>query len=1066
MWFRKKVDFDPSENLSTIQLGERILELNSSSGRKTPLNKDWWYSKVMDWSMKSTEFKTKMFRFVDVFPYLNSGEDLLKHVDEYFQNEEGKLPSLFHFGSAVGQVAPGFVSKSVEKNIKDMARLFITGDSPEDALKKLNESRKNRVGFTVDLLGEITLSEKEAEDYKKRYLELIKRLSEESKNWQEDPLVDRNHLGPIPKVNVSVKMSSLYSKIKVEAWDETKKVLVERLTLIFRKAKELGVFINIDMEHYHYKDLTLEVFKDLILSEEFKDYPHWGIVIQAYLKDSYKDCERLVHLAQKRGVGFTIRLVKGAYWDYEVIHAKQNHWPMPVYTTKENSDYNFEKCAKLLLTHYKDLSVALGSHNLRSLCESLVYAKNQGVPKEAFEIQMLYGMADHFKKSFIDLGYRVREYATIGDLIPGMAYLVRRLLENSSNQSFLQNKLKKKDSVKNLLNPPKFNMEVNMEAEANIGVSGASDVSGTSDLSGASVLDGSSGASSASINNGKTHNFKNLKNLKNFKNSPQLDFTLLNHRVCFKRALEEWQQHFLTPKTVNSVIDGQEKTSLNKIKRYNPSKSKQLMYEIQSPSKDEVGVAIESAFEAQKAWSKTDVETRTQILEKIADLIEEDRYRLASLQTIEVGKPWGEADGDITEAVDFCRFYAKDMRRLGVPQKVGHAPGEESLYHYKARGVVAVITPWNFPLAILCGMTVSALVTGNSVLLKPAEQSSFTAQEFYKILIKAGVSQKVCQFLPGHGETVGRQIVKSPKTSVISFTGSKAVGLEIIRSASELQEGQRHVKKAIVEMGGKNPLIIDSDADLDQAVTGVLYSAFAFSGQKCSALSRALVLEPIYDRFCERLKEAVKSMTVGPSFDPKVDLGPVVDEESFKRIQSVIEENKKLYSFTTAEFKGNTHGTNDTKEYGKLKKEGGGTNDTHGAHDAHGFFIPPHVFFEVDPWSPLATQEIFGPVLSVIKVKSLDQALKIANDSDYALTAGIYSRLPSHINRVRKELECGNLYINRSITGAIVERHPFGGYKLSGLGSKTGGPDYLKAFMEPRVMTENLVRQGFSPDLL
>ena len=991
MWFRKKVELlEPSKNLSTIELGEKVLKLNSTSS-KTLLNKDWWYSKVMDWSMKNTEFKTKMFRFVDVFPYLNSGEDLLKHVDEYFQNEEGELPSLFHFGSTVGQIAPGFVSKSVEKNIKDMARLFITGDSPEDALKKLSESRKNKVGFTVDLLGELTLSEKEAKDYKERYFELIERLSEEAKGWKEDPLIDKNHLGPIPKVNVSVKMSSLYSKIKVEAWDETKKALVERLSPIFRRAQKLGLFINIDMEHYHHKDLTLEVFEELVLSEEFKDYPHWGIVTQAYLKDSYKDCERLIHLAKKRGVGFTVRLVKGAYWDYEVIQAKQNNWPIPVYTTKENSDYNFEKCAKLLLTHYKDLSVALGSHNLRSICESLVFAKNQHVPKDSFEIQMLYGMADHFKKSFTDLGYRVREYATIGELIPGMAYLVRRLLENSSNQSFLQNKLKKTESTKNLLAPPKFNTQAHLKDE--------------------------------------THEFEN---------APLLDFTLLDQRTAFKKALDQWQIEFETAKSITPIIDGQEKTSPDKIKRFNPSKNNHLLYEIHSPSKKTVDTAIESACKAQKNWSKTDVETRAQIIEKVADFIKEDRYRLASLQTLEVGKPWTEADGDITEAIDFCRFYAKDMRRLGSPKRVGHAPGEESLYHYKARGLVAVIAPWNFPLAILCGMTVSALVTGNSVLVKPAEQSSFSAYEFYKILIKAGIPAQVCQFLPGHGESVGRQIVNSPKTSVISFTGSKAVGLEIIKSASELKENQRHVKKAIVEMGGKNPLIIDADADLDQAVTGVLYSAFAFSGQKCSALSRALVLEPIYDRFCERLKEAVKSMIVGESFDPKVDLGPVVDESSFNRIKNIIEENKKLYSFIAPDFE-------DKNE---------------------GFFISPHVFFEVDPWSPLATQEIFGPVLSIIKVRSLDQALEIANDSDYALTGGIYSRLPSHIDRVRKELECGNLYINRTITGAMVERHPFGGYKLSGLGSKTGDPDYLKSFMEPRVMTENLVRQGFSPDLL
>ncbi len=991
MWFRKKVEIDTSKNLNTFELGEKVLELNSGGSGKSILNKDWWYSKVMDWSMKSTEFKTKMFRFVDVFPYLNSGEDLLNHVDEYFQNDKGELPSLFHFGSTVGQLAPNFVSKSVEKNIKDMARLFITGDSPEDALKKLEESRKKDVGFTVDLLGELTLSEKEAEDYKKRYIELLERLSSESKKWDKKPLIDTNHLGEIPKVNLSVKMSSLYSKIKIEAWEETKKTLVERLTPIFKRGMELNAFINIDMEHYHYKDLTLEVFEELILKEEFKDYPHWGLVIQAYLKDSYKDCEKLIHLAQKRATPFTVRLVKGAYWDFEVIEAGQKNWPIPVYTTKENSDYNFEKCAKLLLTHYKDLSVALGSHNLRSLCESIVYAKNNNIPKESFEIQMLYGMADNFKKSFTDLGYRVREYATIGDLVPGMAYLVRRLLENSSNQSFLQNKLK--DNIKNILAAPKFNTESNSK-----------------------------------------------KQNSTFVNSSMLDFTLKNNRIQFESALNEWKEFFKTPQKVLPIIDGHEVTSSEKIKRFNPNNSDQVLYEISSSSSDDVERALTSASDAHSAWSKKSIEDRASIIEKAAELIEGDRFKLSALQSIEVGKPWAEADGDITEAIDFCRFYAKEMRSLKKPKKIGNAPGEESFYHYRSKGVVTVIAPWNFPLAILCGMTVSALVTGNTVIMKPAEQSSFTALELFKILLEAGVPNQSCQFIPGIGETVGRQLTKSKKTSIISFTGSKDVGLEIIKSAAVVEEGQSHVKKAIVEMGGKNPLIIDSDADLDQAVSGVLYSAFAFSGQKCSALSRVLVLENIYDRFCDRLKEAVKGLHVGEATSPKVDLGPVVDKDSFERINKIIKTNKELYECVQPNVTG-------------LEKD-------------KGYFVAPHVFFDVDPYSPLATQEIFGPVLSVIKIQNLDQAIKIANDSQYALTAGIYSRLPSHIQRIREELECGNLYINRSITGAMVDRHPFGGYKLSGLGSKTGGPDYLKAFMEPRVITENLVRQGFSPDIL
>ncbi|MGH1468700.1 MAG: proline dehydrogenase family protein [Bdellovibrionales bacterium] len=994
MWFKSKTAPKGTNHTDVLEFGMAVFKnsQNQSSG-KSILNKEWWYSKVMDWSMKSTDFKTRMFRFVDVFPYLNSGDDILNHVKEYFEDENGKMPSIFQAGTSVGQLAPGLVSKSVGKNIKDMARLFITGETPEEAIKKLNENRKKNWAFTADLLGEATLSEPEANDYKERYLDLIKKVHAESQNWEHNSLLDENHLGKIPQVNVSVKLSSLYSQIKIAAWEETKATLVDRLKPIFRTAQELGVFINVDMEHYEYKNLTLEVFKEILMLDEFKNYPHWGIVIQAYLRDSHADCEDLVAFAKERGAPFTIRLVKGAYWDFEVIHAKQNDWPVPVYTNKENSDFNFEKCAKTLLTNYEYLFTALGSHNIRSLSETITFAKKNNVPEKSFEIQMLYGMADNFKNSFVDMGYRVREYATIGDLVPGMAYLVRRLLENSSNQSFLQSKLKKDTDPKTILASPEFHAD-----EALL--------------------------------------FKEKDD--SFINAPLSDFTIDTNRKEYDKALATWESTFKEgPLTVNAFINGQKGTGTDSINRVNPSNQTQNLYSIIEATDTEVDQALNSAFKYQKAWSNRPVSERADLIDKVADLIEKNRFELASLQSIEVGKPWKEADGDISEAVDFCRYYAKDMKKLGKPFRIGSAPGEESLYHYKARGVIAVIAPWNFPLAIITGMTASALVTGNTVLMKPAEQSSLTALKLYEIIMAAGVPKEACQFLPGLGERVGAKIVESPKTSVISFTGSKTVGLHIINKASQTLDGQHHVKKCIVEMGGKNALIIDSDADLDEAVQAVIYSAFAFSGQKCSALSRVVVLEGIYERFIGRLKAAVESLHTGDSTNPKYYLGPVVDEESYKRILNLIKTQKETYSFAKAQ---------DCSD--------------------EGYFIEPHVFFDVDPNSSLAQEEIFGPVLSVIKAKDFDTAISIVNDTKYALTAGIFSRMPSHIQRAREEIECGNLYINRNITGAMVDRHPFGGYRLSGLGSKTGGPDYLKNFLEPRVMTENLVRQGFSPDLL
>jgi RHH-type proline utilization regulon transcriptional repressor/proline dehydrogenase/delta 1-pyrroline-5-carboxylate dehydrogenase len=403
-------------------------------------------------------------------------------------------------------------------------------------------------------------------------------------------------------------------------------------------------------------------------------------------------------------------------------------------------------------------------------------------------------------------------------------------------------------------------------------------------------------------------------------------------------------------------------------------------------------------------------------------------------QVLEVCKPWDQADGDVAEAIDFCRYYARDMRKLSMPQKVGKVPGEDSIYHYQSRGVTLVIAPWNFPLAILCGMATAALVTGNTLIMKPAEQSSIVAAGLMNLLKEVGFPAGVVNFLPGFGEEVGEYLVNHKDISTIAFTGSKNVGLHILQKAAVVHIGQQHVKRCIIEMGGKNAVIIDNDADLDEAVDGVTYSAFGFAGQKCSACSRVIVLDEVYDKFVDRLVETTKGLVIAAADEGKSYYGPVVDKEAHERILSVIEKAKQNHKIL---FQGQA--------------------------PTSGYFIPPTIFEVTDASSELTQEEVFGPVLAVIKAKDMDHALEIANGTAYALTGGLFSRSPANIAKVRDDFECGNLYINRGITGALVDRHPFGGFKMSGVGSKTGGPDYLKQFMEPRAISENTMRRGFAP---
>lgn len=971
--------------------GEEIFKRMEGQSKISLFSKDFWYGSIMDWSMKNEHFKTQMFRFVDVLPSINSGAEVARHLKEYFAESGDELPSVFNVGVGLGSLAPSLMAGAIRKNVTQMAKLFITGENADEALPVLKKGRKNKICFTVDILGEATLSEKEALDYQSRYLQLIDWLAKDAAKWEEIPQIDRDHEGAIPKVNVSVKLSALYSQINDKAWDHTKAILKERIRPILRAAMERNVFINLDMEHYAVKHLTLETYKELLLEPEFKSYKHFGCVIQAYLRDSLADIKDLVKFAQTRGTPLTVRLVKGAYWDYETVDAEQRRWSIPVYTIKQESDANYELCAEYLLSNFKYIRAAFASHNVRSVAAAIIAAEKLGVPKEGFEIQMLYGMADPIKKSLVEMGYRVREYAPVGELIPGMAYLVRRLLENTSNESWLKAKFAEGQSSDHLLRDPKQNLQ-------------------------------------------KTTG--ELKVEDRFYNEPLKDFAIPENRNAIIKALNDEKKNF--GKTYPLHINGKDIKSGKTLPRVNPSHKTDVVGHISLASIADADAALNAAKDAYKTWRKVDPKKRADLIDKAADLMVRDRFKLIAQQVLEVGKPWAEADGDVAEAIDFCRYYARDMRKLASPLKVGNVPGESSKYEYLPRGVNLVIAPWNFPFAILCGMAAAAAVTGNTVIMKPAEQSSVVAHGLMEIFKEAGIPNGVINFLPGLGEEVGDYLVKHPDITTIAFTGSKAVGLHIHREASTHRPGQQHVKRCIIEMGGKNAVIIDSDADLDEAVDGVLYSAFGFAGQKCSAASRVIVLDEVYEKFESRLLEATKSIHLATAENPDAYLGPVVDEEAYQRILNTIE---------------------DAKKSNKLLYQG----DVPAEIKDKGYFVPPTIFTQVDAKSKLAQEEIFGPVLALIKAKDLDHALEIANGTEYALTGGLFSRSPANIEKVRAEFEVGNLYINRGITGAMVDRHPFGGFKMSGIGSKTGGPDYLKQFMEPRAVTENLLRRGFAP---
>ena len=986
---------DRSYETQTKEIAQNLIQSTRNKSNIFDRMRDGmrWDDKVLDWAMSNPGLRVQMFRLIDTIPALQSKTEIARHLQQYMSAEEVELPDalkgILNFSepdSFPAQTAAATITKAVET----LAYKYIAGENINQVIKTIDRLRKDGMTYTIDLLGEAVITETEAESYLQRYLELIEQLSQKAQSWKRKEGIDLADGEEIPQVQVSVKLTAFYSQFDPLNPEGSKEKVGQRIRILLRKAQELGTAIHFDMEQYRYKDLTLEILKELLTEEEFRSRTDLGITLQAYLRDSYEDLKDLIEWAKERGNPLTVRLVKGAYWDRETIKSEQNHWSQPVYNDKAATDINFEKMTQLLLENHEYLYAAIGSHNVRSQALACAIAEELKIPSRRFEMQVLYGMGDKLAQALVKRGHRVRVYCPYGELLPGMAYLIRRLLENTANSSFIRQNQEEKP-IEELIAPPQ------------------------TDSKGEQPFAPTDNA----VINGK------------YIPAADTDYADTETRIKAEQALARVKENL--GKTYLPYINGEYVETTNYLDSLNPSRTSELIGKVGQIDIEQAEKAMVAAKAAFPAWKNTPAQERAAILNKAADLMESQRHELNAWICLEVGKIIPQADAEVTEAIDFCRYYASEMVKLDAGYNYDVA-GENNRYFYQPKGIAVVISPWNFPFAIATGMTVAALVTGNCTLLKPAATSSVIAAKITEILIAAGIPKGVFQFVPGKGSEVGNYLVQHKDTHVIAFTGSREVGCNIYAQAAKLQSGQKHLKRVIAEMGGKNAIIVDESADLDQAVAGVVQSAFGYTGQKCSACSRVIVAAPIYNTFLNRLVEATKSLNVGATDDPGIQVGPVIDASAKEKISQYIEKGKQESQLALEM---------------SVPEEG--------------YYVPLTIFSEVAADATIAQEEIFGPVLAVIKAHNFDEALKIANSTDYALTGGLYSRTPSRIERAYKDFEVGNLYINRTITGAIVNRQPFGGFKLSGVGSKAGGPDYLLQFLDPRVVTENIQRQGFAP---
>lgn len=932
-----------------------------------------WIDRLLVQLLADDQFRLQGLRFVDTVPVLTDDAQLVNHFREYFSVLEGsRLPPLLAWGirRSTSPALPTMLAPVIRTAVRRVAQRFIAAEDADGILGCVAKLHGRGIRASLDMLGEATVSEAEALGYQQAYLDLIARASEVSKASDRDT-----------DLNLSIKVSSLYSQISAVDSEGSIIQLAERLRPICHAAMTAGLTLTLDMEQYDYKAIILQLFKRLAMEESLRQWKGMGIAIQAYLRDADSDLDELLAWVELRGTPIMVRLVRGAYWDMETVVARQQGWPVPVWPTKGETDACYER-SLVRLFESPLIRPAVATHNLRSIACAISLAEKTGRGRDEYEFQMLHGMSGALEPLITDRELTLRLYLPFGELLQGIAYLVRRLLENSSDQSILP--LMPKLDITRILQPP------------------------------------------------QTGDAEESTTLKGFTNQPLHRFTQFSEREDFVSALEAVESEL--GKTYPLMLAGHIALEEHVIDSTNPADTTQLVGRVVSAGADDAEMAIRQAQSACSDWRARCFSERADYLDRIAGALAGQRDRFAAWEVKEAGKGWTEADADVAEAIDFLHYYAERARALDRGQN-SSLPGEENWLTYQPMGVGVVLPPWNFPLAIPVGMLSAAIACGNCVILKPASQTPVVAWHFCRLLQQIGLPEGVVTCLPGSGAEIGEALVRDPRTHFVAFTGSREVGLHLHHLMSQSIEGQRHIKRLIAEMGGKNAIIIDTDADLDDAVTGVIDSAFGYQGQKCSACSRVICLDSIHDRFVYRLTEATRSLSVGDPAEPRNRIGPMISAEAKQRIQQRIEE---------ARITAHPHYIGASKSN-------------------HAHYLAPVIFTDVEEESPLAQEEIFGPVLAVMRATDFEDALRIANSTAYALTGGVYSRLPSHLVQAKREFAVGNLYINRKITRAMVHRQPFGGFKLSGMGFKAGGPDYLLQFLQARNVTENTLRRGFAP---
>jgi RHH-type transcriptional regulator, proline utilization regulon repressor / proline dehydrogenase / delta 1-pyrroline-5-carboxylate dehydrogenase len=881
------------------------------------------------------------------------------------------------------------VRKSVDKAMRIMSKQFVTGRTIQEAVSRAKKKEALGYRYSYDMLGEAALTALDAERYFKAYTQAIEIIGQSAPT----------NTTVYQKPGISIKLSALHPRYQEAQYSRVLAELTPKVLSLSQLACQFDISLTIDAEESERLDVSLDVIERVFTHPSLSGWNGFGIAVQSYQKRGFYVLDWLAALARVQNRRITVRLIKGAYWDSEIKKAQmQGLSDYPVFTRKVFTDVSFQACVKKLLTMTDAIYPQFATHNAYSVAMIL---KLVGDYRD-FEFQCLHGMGNELYEQVVpatQFGIPCRIYAPVGsheDLLP---YLVRRLLENGANSSFVNRIVDDSAPIDELVEDPVS------KAQSLLGK-----INQNIPLPAAIFLP-------------------------ERKNSVGLDFTNRAYVATLQqqyRTMEPFQWE------ARPILAHKVSSSLERLVVSCPQRSEQIIGHVTHSNSDDVEWALSQATSAFETWRNTSVSDRAACLERFACLLEDNITIFLAQACLEAGKTWSDALAEVREAVDFCRYYATQAEKtMSKPVKLQGYTGESNELSLHPRGVVLCISPWNFPLAIFTGQVVAALVTGNCVIAKPAEQTPLIAHFAVDLLLKAGIPEGVIQFLPGKGETVGATLVADLRIKAVMFTGSTQTA-HLINQTLASRGGE--IIPLIAETGGQNTMIVDSSALLEQVAVDVIASAFGSAGQRCSALRVLYLQEDIYPRMIALLKGAMAELQIGDPCWLETDIGPVIDEEALSLLTTHVAQMQKKYELIYQ-----CELTSEAK---------------------YGHFMPPTAI-AIDSIDALPS-EVFGPVLHVIQYKqnALDDVIEQINRTGFGLTLGIHSRINKTVDYIRQRVHVGNCYVNRNMIGAVVGLQPFGGEGLSGTGPKAGGPHYLPRLCHERTHTVDTTAAGGNASLM